>query len=133
MTALVALWIGLGVLTLILRVDGDPVTGDSIQSLEAYLHQNLTGKIGKIIRERREARRKIQRDGYSSMLLRYFGNDGIGALFAYARMEIIMGQTLPHDIVWLIRPVPPDGGTPPIPGIPFVEDWTFPSDPWTED
>ena len=100
---------------------------DSFETEERFMRTHPTGRYATQITGRNIARREIQRHGYSSTLLELLNQDAISALLSYFRMSAQVQFSLPHDILfWIRRPDPEHG----IEGIPFVEDWAFPPDPW---
>ncbi|HTK81218.1 MAG TPA: hypothetical protein VL633_02920 [Bacteroidota bacterium] len=80
-----------------------------------------------ILMERKSARLRLQRTSYAQVLTDALHHDGISAMFSYLKMNIQLEFSLDHGFLfWIVPPDPVMG----VPGIPFEEDLSFPTDPW---
>jgi len=102
----------------------DPVLLDTSADLGTYIAAHIDEFATPEFYERKEARRQLQRAGYTTILHDVLALDPVGALFSFFRTRLQIEYSLPHNTIYF-RTV--SGGL-----IPLPEDWTFPADPWAD-
>jgi hypothetical protein len=116
----------LAALILLLQVPRVPSTMEIIDSLQGVYREGIARELRPLVLERLEQRRVAQRKVYGVLLEDVLRDDALGSLLTYLRGSLLMEFTLPEDTLWIVSPNPSLA----IPGIPVVEDRTFPKDPW---
>ncbi len=120
------------------------VKDENLDSL-AHSFQAMTKRLTTPEFERRKnVLRMFQRRGYVQVLSDVVAGDGLSALLSLIKVNAQIEYHLPHNrLVFRIPPMEARQSESPSPwhfltpqnqpmDIPLIQDWTFPSDPWSE-
>jgi hypothetical protein len=99
---------------------------DSLQTISQYVKEHLAELTPREMKKQTSIRRAFQQRGYTNVLYDVLNQDGLGALISFITLNLHIEYSMPHKVFW-IYPADPRSG---FPGIPFPDDWSFPSDPW---
>jgi hypothetical protein len=101
---------------------------DSLQTIGQYVREHLAELTPPKLKEQLRVRHTFQQRGYTSILLDVLNQDGLSALISFFKVNLHVEYSMTHKVFWIIPPDPRSGN----PGIPFPDDWSFPTDPWKE-
>jgi hypothetical protein len=103
------------------------IRSENLRKLQEAVRRNPPARYRQVVLERKAARRKLQQQSYAAILYDTVQHDGVSALIAYIKMNVLAEFSLDHGFLfWIIPPDP----TLNVPGVQFEEDLSFPADPW---
>ena len=128
-----------------LFLSGSPARSQEvpIDSLSASFRASLGRLTTPELEQRIATRRRMQREGYSDVLLHSVRNDGLWGVISSLRSTFQLEYSLPREPLIIFIPIrQPERRNDHLPGftgapsppmaVPLLEDRTFPRDPWSK-
>jgi hypothetical protein len=94
--------------------------------MDEYVLEHLKDFTPDELKVQKRMRNQFQRRGYADVLQAVVADDYLGALISYIKVSFQLEYSMEHKEFWIVAPNPRTG----FPGIPFPDDWGFPSDLW---